>query len=121
MNIYFGHSKDIDYQIYYETIKNNLDIIKYNFIFPHEKSHNSRNGRSFYKKDNIDLFIAEVSLPATGLGIELGFCHDEKIPIICFYKEGIKYSNSLRSVTDNFVEYRDLDDFIIKLKEVLES
>lgn len=41
--------------------------------------------------------------------------------LLSVFIKGIKYSNSLKSVTDNFVEYRDLDDFIIKLKEVLES
>lgn len=120
MNIYFGHSKDIDYKLYYKTIKNNFDLTKYNFIFPHETSNSSHNGRNFYKKENIDLFIAEISLPATGLGIELGFCHDEEIPIICFYKEGIKYSNSSKSVTDNIISYKDLNDFIIKIQEILE-
>lgn len=121
MNIYFGHSKELNYQIFYEKLETDFDSPRYNFIFPHKETKDSRNGRDFYKKSNIDLFIAEVSLPATGLGIELGFAYDEKIPVICFYKEGIKYSNSLKSVTDNFVEYRDLDDFILKLKNILES
>jgi len=121
MNIYFGHSKDINYKEYYESIEKSFDFNKYHFIFPHKESHNSRNGRDFYKRENIDLFIAEVSSPATGLGIELGFCFDEEIPIICFFKENIKYTNALKSVTNNFIPYQDLNDFIFKLKEVLEK
>lgn len=94
VNIYFGHSKDIDYLKYYEIIESSFDLNKYNFIFPNKLDKNSRNGREFYKKENIDLFIAEVSLPATGLGIELGFAYDEEIPIYCLYmKENIPSSS----------------------------
>lgn len=32
-----------------------------------------------------DLMIAEVSLPATGLGIELGWAKAFKVPILCMY------------------------------------
>ncbi len=119
MNIYFGHSKELDYENFYQKIRESFKNTKYNFIFPHEKSKDSRNGRAFYSKANIDLFIAEVSLPATGLGIELGFSHDEGIPIICFYNSTKTYSNYLKSVTDKFIAYNDINNFITKLQEVL--
>lgn len=121
LNVYFGHSKDIDYKLFYEKIENYFDLNKYNFIFPHKKSAFSRNGRQFYKKENIDIFIAEVSMPATGLGIELGFAFDENIPVYCFYKNGCYPSRSLNTVTENIIEYIGMSDFFEKLQKVLEK
>lgn len=119
LNIYFGHNKDIDYPNYYDVLEQSFNKTEYNFIFPHKLDKNSRNGRGFYDKKNIDIFIAEVSMPATGLGIELGFAYDEKMPIYCFYKKGSNPTSSLRSVTENIIEYDNIDDFVSKVKEVL--
>jgi len=93
MNIYFGHSKELDYENFYQKIRESFKNTKYNFIFPHEKSKDSRNGRAFYSKANI--------------------------PIICFYNSTKTYSNSLKSVTDKFIAYNDINNFITKLQEVL--
>ncbi len=117
LNIYFGHSKKIDYQKIYDWIESCEELKKYNFMFPHKLDSNSRNGRDFYK--NIDVFIAEISFPSTGLGIELGFSFDEKIPIYCFYKENSNYTNALLSVTNNFIEYTAREDFLKKLIKIL--
>lgn len=119
MKIYFGHSKELDYLNYYRSITDNIK--EYTFLFPHVQSSESRNGRLFYKPENFDVFIAEVTYPATGLGIELGFAYDEKIPIYCFYKKGSKPSNSLKSVTNNIIEYTDMSDFLTKLEELLHN
>lgn len=121
MNVYFGHSRDLDYEKYYNKIEESEVLQKYNFILPHKLNHNTKNGRAFYNKNNIDIFIAEVSLASTGLGIELGWAYEEDIPTYCFYHKKNKPSNAIRSVTDNFIEYEDKDDFINKLNTVLKS
>lgn len=114
MKIYVGHSTNMNFiDELYIPIRE-LEKEKGNsFILPHEKDLTSSNTREFYS--TIDLFIAEVSFPSTGLGIELGWAYDSGIPIYCIYKKSCKYSNSLRSVTDKFLEYETIDD----LKKVI--
>lgn len=116
MKIYIGHSKIIDYENdLYKPIKEKLS--KYNIILPHEKGMDNYNGRDFYK--SLDLFIAEVSAPATGLGIELGYADDDKIPIYCIYKKGTKYSGSLTTITTNFYEYENVNEMIKIIEEII--
>lgn len=121
MKVYVGHSKDIDYQELYSAILNSKLSSNHEFIFPHQKSINSTNGRDFYKKEFIDIFIAEVSKPALGLGIELGFAYDEKIPIYCFCKKGSSVTKAISSVTTNLIEYQTLEDFLNKLENILQN
>lgn len=64
----------------------------------------------------MDLFIAEVSMPATGLGIELGWAYDNNIPIYCISKKGKKISGSLKSITDKFYQYETIEE----LKKIIE-
>lgn len=71
MRIYFAHAKNFDYENeYYKPIEENERIKNETFIFPHKNNTNDKFNREFYS--NLDLFIAEVSYRATGLGIELG-------------------------------------------------
>ena len=84
--IYIAHSKDIDYiNELYEPLKNANFLKNYTLLLPHELSEFSYNTRDFYK--DIDIFIAEVSKPATGLGIELGWAFDDNTKIYCIYTE----------------------------------
>lgn len=114
LKIYFGHSKELDYLKYYEQIEQACSLKDYEIILPHKEDKNHLNGVEFYNKDNIDLFIAEGSYKAMGLGIELGLSYASGITIVCFYKKGIKPSNSLNSVVTLFIEYENLEDFGIK-------
>lgn len=115
MKIYVGHSRDIDYaKELYRPIREFEKDTNHVFLLPHEKSNTSSNDRNFYNE--IDLFIAEVSMPATGLGIELGWAYDNNVPIVCIFKKGKKISDSLNSVTNNFYEYENTEE----LKNVIE-
>lgn len=106
MKIYIGHSRAFDYENeLYKCIRENEFLKKYNILLPHEDGKNESNSREFYK--DIDIFIAEVSYKATGLGIELGWAYDSDVPIYCIYKKGLKISSSLKSVTDKFYEYEN--------------
>jgi hypothetical protein len=62
------------------------------------------------------MVVAEVSLPSTGQGIELGLASASGVPIACFYKTGTRPSNSLHFVTDIIIEYSDAQDFVKKLQ-----
>lgn len=120
MKIYIAHSKQIDYiNELYNPLRNDSFFNDFELILPHEKNEHSSNTRKFYK--DIDLFIAECSKPATGLGIELGWAYDDQKKIYCIYKEGEKINNSLKSITNNFFEYRNSEEMVEIIKKIIEN
>ena len=120
MKIYVAHQKQIDYiNDLYKPLRNDSFFKEYELILPHEESEYSSNTRVFYK--SIDVFIAECSEPATGLGIELGWAYEDNKSIYCIYKKGYKISGSLKAVTDNFFEYNSINEMIEIIKEIVEN
>lgn len=120
MRIYFGHSKSFDYvNEYYIPIEENKRLQKETLIFPHKEVTNNKHDREFYS--SLDLFIAEVSFRATGLGIELGWASDDKIPIYYFYKTGTKPNSSLRCITDYIIEYNSSEDLSNKVEKIVRN
>ena len=109
MKIYLGHSREFDYESeLYLPIRADAQLKEYEIILPHENGQAFNWGKDFY--GTLDLFIAEVSFPATGLGIELGWAYDAGVPIVCIFKAGMKVSSSLRAVTDKFYEYNNAEE-----------
>ncbi len=120
MKVYFGHSKAIDYEnIIYKVIRESEDLKDYNIILPHETDKTAYNTRDFYK--SLDLFIADISEKATGLGIELGWAFDDGVPIYYVYQEGSKLSSSVRCLSDKFYSYTDRDSLIEQVKLILKD
>ncbi len=118
MRIYFGHSRSFDYENeYYKPIEQNKRLQCETLIFPHKNNDSSNNSRDFYA--NLDLFIAEVSYGAIGLGIELGYAKDDNIPIYCFYKKGAMPSSSLKSVSNNIIEYDSLEQLSNNIEKIV--
>jgi len=117
MRIYIGHSKDIDYKKdLYGPIRNSGLNSRHEIIFPHETD------KFINSKDiieNCDLMIAEVTYPATGLGIELGWAEMLGKSVLCVSKKGSKLSGSLKVVTNDFIEYSDSDDLIKKIEQFM--
>lgn len=120
MKIYISHSSKYDYENKIYNLIKKSDLIEENiFFFPHED-----NNRKIRVEDIIrdfDMVIAEVSLPATGQGIELGIAYCAKVPILCIYEKNIKISSSLKFITNQFLEYDDSKDMIDKLKNYIEN
>ena len=111
MRIYVAHSKDFDYKNeLYLPIRNDERLAGHEILLPHEFDRNSSNSREFYA--SLDMLIAEVTYPATGLGIELGWAYDSGIPIHCLYRKGQKYSGSIRAVTENIYEYNSIGELL---------
>ncbi len=114
MNIYVAHSGNYDYlKLLYYPIRNSDLNIKYNIVLPHENKGEPYNSKEYLKK--CDLMIADVSLPSTGEGIELGWADIYKTPIVCVFLKNTKISNSLKVLTDDFIEYENPDDLVLKL------
>jgi nucleoside 2-deoxyribosyltransferase len=108
MKIYISHSRNFDYKKdLYEPLKASGIAKEHEVIFPHDDSDKPYPTRDLLQSKGCDLIIAEVSYPATGQGIELGWASMLEIPIVCIYKEGAKVSSSLNVITNKFLMYTD--------------
>ena len=118
MKIYVGHSTNFDYknELYKPILESNL-VNKYEFVFPHLN-------KNFNSKEIIeqsDLFIAEVSFPTLGLGIEIGRAEMNNKKILCIYKEGAKISSSLKYVNVDILSYENEIDLVNKISNYIEN
>lgn len=122
--IYVAHSSLMDYrEELYEPITSSHLHNKYFFVFPHDESGEQYNSKNLFGTKSCDAVIAESSYPSTGMGIELGWAYQHKIPILCIHKKGIKPSSALKVITENIKEYSSpeemiqiIDKFLSKLK-----
>lgn len=119
MNIYFPHSKQLEYEEYYGAIRASSLFSKHTPIFPYEKISSPVNSKSVIQK--ADLIIAEVSYPATGLGIELGWAECQGKRIICIYKYDFHVARSLKYISNDFISYDNYPDLIKKLEIFLKK
>lgn len=120
MKIYISHSTKYDYiNKIYNPIKNSNLIVSNTFFLPHEEENKITNTKDIIS--SFDLVIAEVSLPATGQGIELGWADYAKTPILCIHEKTAKISSSLQFITNQFIEYEGVEDMIIKISNFIKT
>ena len=119
MNIYLSHASSFDYQTeLYAPLK--LSLAQHHSIFfPHETDSVHIKSKDVIARANI--MLAEVSFPATGQGIEIGWADAFATPIVCFYRSADTPSRSLKFVTKNFIIYDTQDDMIAKLEAMLQK
>lgn len=121
MTIYISHSRAFDYQKELYDVLKNSDLVKeHTFIFPHEKSDEPYNTKTFFQSGTCGLVIAEVSYPSTGQGIELGWADALQIPIICVYKKDMHISNSTSQISNKLLMYTDQENMLADIIGVLE-
>lgn len=120
MKIYVAHSTGFNFQDeLYKPLRNSELNKIHEITLPHENSDKQFNSKEYLK--SCDLVLAEVSYPSTGQGIELGWANLYKVPIICIYKNGSKYSGALTAVSEKFIEYNDTEDLITKLTKEIQK
>ncbi len=116
--IYIGHSSDIDFQTeLYEPIRNADFYKNHSFIFPHDQGTIINNPKELYAA--VDVFVAEVSEPSTGLGIELGWCQAAGTKIVCIHKRDKQPSSALTAVCSDFRSYSTQEEMICAIEEIL--
>ena len=119
MKIYIGHSRNYDYEkkLYKPILDSDLSK-EHEIIFPHinENSFNTKN-----IIEEADLFIAEVSVPSLGLGIEIGRAEQIGKKILCIYNNEYNLSKSLKFVKTDIIEYEDERDMVKKLKVYIQK
>ena len=119
MKIYIGHSTKYDYKnlLYEPLLKSNL-AEKHEFILPHASE------ATFNSKEIIeqaDLFIAEISEPSLGLGIEIGRAEMINKKILCICNNENKISSSIKYVDVDIIIYSSIKDMISKIEEYLSN
>ena len=119
MRIYVAHSTSFDYknELYLPIRQSDLNA-QHDFILPHELSNEQYDSHALFTS-GIDLVVAEVSYPSTGLGIELGWADSSGAPIACFYKVGTTPSGSLQAVTDKIVGYSSHKELISRIGDII--
>ena len=119
MKLYLSHSSGYDYKTeLYEPLKAAFSNEQELFL-PHESHADGINTKDVIP--DCDLILAEVSLPSTGQGIELGWADVHSVPIVCFYRTDSTPSSALRFISNSMVEYSSTDDMIGKLKTEIEK
>ncbi len=118
MKIYVGHSTAFDFEReLYEPLKGSVLFQAYDFHFPHDGNYAPENTKEIIK--NAALFLAEVSYPSTGLGIELGWAEAFGVPVIAFYRVDKTPSQAIHIITDKVYSYSN-DDLISMLTKALD-
>ena len=118
MKIYLAHSSGYDYKSeLYEPIKTAF-ANEYEIFYPHDSHADGVISKDFIPR--FDAIIAEVSLPSTGQGIELGWASFHDKPIICFYKTGSNPSNALRFISQGIFEYATTGEMIKGLRSEIQ-
>ena len=117
MHIYVTHSKKMDFRNgLYVPLRNSKINKLHTLVLPHESSQENYSSKKFFR-EWCHFVIAEVSLPGTGIGIELGWADSYGVPIIAIHKHDVEPPKSVASVTDQFVAYTGVNDMIQKLEE----
>lgn len=101
-----GHSTSYDYQTQlYDVVRalKNLppDVT---ISLPHEDGGEGDSTRTFFT-EGCDLFIAEVSAPSTGLGMEVAYAHAAGVPVVYLHHADCQPSSSLKIVSSTFLAY----------------
>lgn len=111
MRIYIGHSSGFDYhKELYEPLKASALFQLHQILLPHDTESTAQNERDFYF--TLDLFVAEVSYPSTGLGIELAWAKDAGRKILCVHRADKKPSLALKTVCSDIRSYSDTEELI---------
>lgn len=118
--LYVGHASAFDYQNQlYIPLKQSSLAKQYELLLPHENKDTIFNTKEIIK--NTALFLAEVSYPSTGLGIELGWANVSNRRILCIHQETCQLSSSLRFVAETVIAYSSTEDMIDKIKAQLDK
>ncbi len=116
MKIYLGHATSFDYENeLYAPFKKSKLMQDHEMVLPHSEFRIPWSTLDVIK--SCDLFIAEVSYPSTGLGIELGWANIFNRQILCIHKTGITPSAALKIITNHCVEYNNIENLIKKIIE----
>lgn len=96
------------------------------FVFVEQYSFSSAQEKemmvtAFAEIDKCDLFIAEVSDKAIGVGIETGYAKAKGIPVIYLRHTMAEHSTTLSGASDHSVIYSSTDDLKVQVEALLKQ
>ena len=110
MKIYCSHANAFPFrEMLYTPIRTREELQVHHWVLPHEEHEDPADFNTKSIIPTCDLLIAEVSLPSTGVGIELGRAEMSGCPIIALYEKGSKLSQSATMVATEVIEYSSKD------------
>ncbi len=120
MKIFFAHSSSYDYvKELYEPLKTSRYLTtEHECIFPMD---NNSLGKSKEEVQKCDLLIAEVSLPSTGQGMEIGWADAAGIPIFTIAKKGSNPSGALFYVVKETKFYNSKESLITVTEAIIKD
>lgn len=120
MKIYVGHAGqekwDFEAGLYRPLLDSDL-AQQHEFILSYQQVKSFRDSEDIIKSS--DLLVAEVSYASLGLGIEMAWARQYKVPVLAIHQKGTKPSSSVQIITDNVVVYEDSHSLIDVLEEFL--
>jgi hypothetical protein len=118
MKIFIAHSSAYNFvnELYLPLKSSSLLREGHELILPMD---NGRLGTSRTEVQTCDVLIAEVSLPSTGQGMEIGWADAVNIPIITIAKEGSSPSKALMYVTLNTNFYTDSASLVATVENII--
>lgn len=121
MKIFLAHASSFDYERkLYEPLRASALASVHDFVLPEEKKYNG----TWNTKEEIgrcDLLIADVSLPSTGAGIELGWADAAGTLIIAIHEKGSVPSSVVAYLTETVIEYENPDDMLKKIESAIKE
>ncbi|MCR4427755.1 MAG: nucleoside 2-deoxyribosyltransferase [Caldiserica bacterium] len=134
MKIYFAvpviveKSPSVPYRDIKEFLqKRGHQILTEHLLEPEVWESESKLPREFvYERDtswieSSDVLIAEVSIPSTGIGYEIGYALSLKKKVLCLAREGVKVSAMIEGNKNlTFFRYRDPQEALGALEDFLE-
>lgn len=107
MRIRIGHSTAYDFKTQLYAPLRTLALPEGTALsLPHEYGAAGDCTRAYFA-EGCDLFLAEVSYPSTGLGMEIAYAAVADVPIVFVHRKDCRPSSSLRRVSESFFAYAD--------------
>lgn len=107
--VYVGHARSFDFQRELYAPLQALDLHGVHLLLPHATD-GFVDTRALFEGGGCDLFIAEVSHAATGLGMELAYASVFGVPTVCVHHADVPVSGSIRSLNAPVLAYASLPE-----------
>lgn len=118
MQIYVSHSRQINYEDELYAPLRTLEPT-HQLILPHDVTYDGMKTKDIIAQS--DCVIAEVSLPATGQGIELGWADMSNVPILAVFRPSADMSGSVKYVAQSSMQYESTEELIEIIGNWLEN
>lgn len=115
-----GHSTSYDYQTQLYDVVRSLKKLPADVTIslPHEYGCTDGCTRTFLA-EGCNLFIAEVSAPSTGLGMEVAYAHAAGVPVVYLHHADCTPSSSLKMVSNTFLSYASRAELAAHLRDLI--